>query len=471
MLQTYLPNKKTEPHMNPADLILIVDDDAFAVKVVTSQLHKLGYKNTQGIIDPMKVLDFLREHKGNVKTIVCDLQMPGLDGIELIQRIGEEGYDGRILLVSGKDPRVIRSAQRLVESMRMSLIGAMPKPIKLEALGTLLAGVSEAEKPTPVHAEMPREQIQSGLATSQFVNFYQPKVNVDTGAVVGWEALIRWEHPVHGLLSPARFLPEMEAGGFGNELLMHVLTGPTGALNLLREQLNQGDKAFKVAVNLADSNLLDPRLPEKLLELMLEFGVSPKSLTLEVSEERSAVDRTISNTTLSRLALKGFSLSLDDFGAGETTMSDLSDIAITELKFDRSFVQNVDQDSAQRLSLNSCINMADTLGLNTVAEGVETIEEWNTVKSIGCKVVQGYLVGKPMPVASLARWYKDWDARVQNGELFDKLTKSTPSASLQTTRTSGEFKSTFGSPSPSSNVTKAQSSVEKHNTLKVSEES
>ncbi len=152
-------------------------------------------------------------------------------------------------------------------------------------------------------------------------------------------------------------------------------------------------------------------------------------------------------------------------------MSDLSDIAITELKFDRSFVQNVDQDSAQRLSLNSCINMADTLGLNTAAEGVETIEEWNTVKSIGCKVVQGYLVGKSMPVASLARWYKDWDARVQNGELFDKLTKSTPSASLQTTRTSGEFKSTFGSPSPSSNVTKAQSSVEKHNTLKVSEES
>jgi EAL domain-containing protein (putative c-di-GMP-specific phosphodiesterase class I)/FixJ family two-component response regulator len=457
--------------MNPADLILIIDDDAFAVKVVTSQLHKLGYKNTEGITDPLKALDFLRTHKSMVKTIVCDLQMPGLDGIELLQKIGVEGYAGRILLVSGEDPRVIRSAQRLVESMQMSLIGAMPKPIKLEALDALLAGASSPEKPAPVHAEMPREQIQSGLETSQFVNFYQPKVNVATGAVVGWEALIRWEHPVHGLLSPARFLPEMEAGGFGNELLMHVLTGPTGALNLLREQLSLGDKTFKVAVNLADSNLLDPRLPEKLLELMQEFGVSPKNLMLEVSEDRSTVDRTISNTTLSRLALKGFPLSLDDFGAGDTTMSDLSDIAITELKFDRSFVQNVDQDSAQRLSLSSCINMADTLGLNTVAEGVETLEEWNTVKSIGCRVVQGFLVGKPMPVASLARWYKDWDTRIQNGELFDRLSNATASASAPISQTPSELKSGFSSPRPSSQANTSQSSLEKDSSQKVSEES
>jgi EAL domain-containing protein (putative c-di-GMP-specific phosphodiesterase class I) len=407
--------------MNPKDLILIIDDDAFAVKVVSSQLHKLGFRNTEGITDPLTALDYLRAHKESVKTIVCDLQMPGLDGIELLQKIGEDGYTGRILLVSGEDPRVIRSAQRLVESMSMSLIGAMPKPIKLEALSALLASSTALKPPIHVHAKMPQDQIRSGFETSQFVNFYQPKVNVDTGAVVGWEALIRWEHPEHGLLSPARFLPEVEAGGFGHDLLMHVLTGPTGALSLLREQLSQGDKAFKVAVNLADSNLLDPRLPEKLIDLMNEFGVSPKNLMLEVSEDRSTEDRTISNTTLSRLALKGFPLSLDDFGAGETTMSDLSDIAISELKFDRSFVQNVDQDSAQRMSLSSCVNMADTLGLNTVAEGVETLEEWNTIKSIGCRVVQGYLVGKPMPVASLARWYKEWDARVLNGELFAKV--------------------------------------------------
>jgi EAL domain-containing protein (putative c-di-GMP-specific phosphodiesterase class I)/CheY-like chemotaxis protein len=413
--------------MNTLDLILIIDDDAFAVKVVTSQLHKLGYKNTLGITEPLKALEYLREHKGEVKTIVCDLQMPDLDGIELIQKIGAEGFSGHILLVSGEDPRVIRSAQRLVESMKMSLVGAMPKPIKLEALAALLESASQPIAPTAKIDQIPNEQLRSGLQTSQFVNFYQPKVDMGTGAVVGWEALIRWEHPEHGLLNPARFLPEMEASGLGNELLMHVLTGPTGALNVLRDQVEKGNASFKVAVNLADSNLLDPRLPEKLLDLMLEYGVSPKNLMLEVSEERSTEDRTISNTTLSRLALKGFPLSLDDFGAGDTTMADLSDIAISELKFDRSFVQNVDQDSAQRRSLSSCINMADTLGLNTVAEGVETLEEWNTVRSIGCRVVQGYLVGKPMPVASLARWYKEWDARVQTGELFKKLSAATPS--------------------------------------------
>jgi EAL domain-containing protein (putative c-di-GMP-specific phosphodiesterase class I)/FixJ family two-component response regulator len=407
--------------MNPLDLILIVDDDSFAVKVVSSQLHKLGYSNTQGFTDPFKALDYLRQHKDTVKTIVCDLQMPGLDGIEFIQKIGLEGFAGRVLLVSGEDPRVVRAAQKLVEATQMSLIGAMLKPTKLDTLAALLAAVYASERPIIVHEEMSREQIQSGLQTSQFVNFYQPKVSVESGEVVGWEALIRWEHPLHGLLSPARFLPEVEASGFSDALLMHVLRGPTGALSLLREQHQQGREAFKVAVNLADSNLLDPHLPEKLLDLMQAFGVSPKHLVLEVSEDRSTGDRLLSNTTLSRLALKGFTLSLDDFGAGETTMSDLSDIAISELKFDRSFVQNISQDLAQLKSLSSCVSMAETLDLSTVAEGVETLEEWNTIKSIGCQIVQGYFVAKPMPLAAITAWYLEWDTRVRESGLFDTV--------------------------------------------------
>jgi EAL domain-containing protein (putative c-di-GMP-specific phosphodiesterase class I) len=125
------------------------------------------------------------------------------------------------------------------------------------------------------------------------------------------------------------------------------------------------------------------------------------------------------------LALKGFSLSLDDFGAGETTMADLSDIAISELKFDRAFVQNIHLDPAQRRSLSSCIKMAEALGLNTVAEGVECDEEWRVIKELGCKTVQGYFVARPMPVPMLAQWFKEWNQRVKQSDLF---TASKPAA-------------------------------------------
>jgi EAL domain-containing protein (putative c-di-GMP-specific phosphodiesterase class I) len=188
---------------------------------------------------------------------------------------------------------------------------------------------------------------------------------------------------------------------------MHVLTGKTGVLQLLRE-IKAAQPDFKVAVNLTDVNLVDERLPEKLVALLQTYEVAPKNLVLEVSENRASGSRTRFNSTLSRLALKGFSLSLDDFGAGKTTMNDLSDIAISEIKFDRGFVHNIHRDSAQKMSLHSCIKMAEALDLITVAEGVEEIEDWEVLKSLGCNVVQGYIVAKPMPIDVLTSWLLQW---------------------------------------------------------------
>jgi EAL domain-containing protein (putative c-di-GMP-specific phosphodiesterase class I) len=142
--------------------------------------------------------------------------------------------------------------------------------------------------------------------------------------------------------------------------------------------------------------------------LLQTYEVAPKNLVLEVSENRASGSRTKFNSTLSRLALKGFPLSLDDFGAGKTTMNDLSDIAISEIKFDRGFVHNIHRDSAQKMSLHSCIKMAEALDLITVAEGVEEIEDWEVLKALGCNVVQGYIVAKPMPIDVLTSWLPQW---------------------------------------------------------------
>jgi EAL domain-containing protein (putative c-di-GMP-specific phosphodiesterase class I) len=204
---------------------------------------------------------------------------------------------------------------------------------------------------------------------------------------------------------------------------LHVLSGETGALRLLRNIVTI-DPNFKVAVNMSDTNLADVRLPEILLSLLQTYGVAAKNLVLEISENRVSGTRTKYNSTLSRLALKGFTLSLDDFGAGKTTMNDLSDIAISEIKFDRAFVHNVHRDSAQKMALHSCIEMAKALGLITVAEGVEKTEDWVVLKALGCKVVQGYIIAEPMSFYALDAWLAQWSENRK--KLFPELMEVIP---------------------------------------------
>jgi EAL domain-containing protein (putative c-di-GMP-specific phosphodiesterase class I)/FixJ family two-component response regulator len=392
--------------MTKNDLVLIVDDDLFANKVICAQLTKLGFTNLEGFTDPLKALDFLRLNVDKIALIICDLQMPTLDGIEFVREVAHEGYTGKVILVSGEDPRLLRSAQRLVEAMGLLTLGAIQKPVRLEALTSIFEKEFSVKK-TRALQTFEIEAVKRALANNELVNYYQPKVDLSTGLVVGVEALIRWIHPEHGVVSPAAFLPALEKAGCDDALLRHVLTGETGALRLLRD-IARIDPDFKVAVNVSDANLADVGLPEKLLSLMQTYGVAAKNLVLEISENRASGSRTKHNSTLSRLALRGFTLSLDDFGGGKTTMNDLSDIAISEIKFDRAFVHNAHRDSAQKMSLHSFIKMAEALDLITVAEGVENIEDWDVLKALGCNVAQGYIIAKPMPLEVLDSWLAHW---------------------------------------------------------------
>jgi EAL domain-containing protein (putative c-di-GMP-specific phosphodiesterase class I)/FixJ family two-component response regulator len=414
--------------MTNNDLALVVDDDLFTNKVICTQLSKIGFTNLEGFTDPLKALDFLRQNVDRIGLIVCDLQMPTLDGIEFVREVAHEGYTGKVILISGEDPRLLRSAQRLVEAMGLSTLGAIQKPVQLDTLKSIFDTAFSERKPYTSHV-FDINEVKQAIANNELVNYYQPKVDLVTGVVVGVEALIRWIHPEHGVVSPASFLPAIEKAGFDDLLLMHVLSGSTGALPLLRDIASR-EPDFKVAVNISDANLADARMPEKLLALVQSYGVATRNLVLEISENRATGSRTKYNSTLSRLALKGFSLSLDDFGAGKTTMNDLSDIAISEIKFDRDFVHNVHRDAAQKMSLRSCIKMAEALDLITVAEGVEEIEDWEVLRDLGCNIVQGYIVAKPMPIDALDSWLVQW---AQNRkELFsDSLSKNTEQVDSQ----------------------------------------
>lgn len=225
-----------------------------------------------------------------------------------------------------------------------------------------------------------------------------------SGRLVSTEALCRWIHPEAGIISPAHFIPLMESTGLINELTDRLIDQ---ALLHLRNILDSG-RAIAVAVNLSPIILTDTQLPDRLFEKTRSLNIPPELLTLEITESTLIENAAKALETLARLKMKGFSLSIDDFGTGYSSMQQLNRIPFSELKIDRSFVKSANTDLTRKAIIEANIGLAHTLKMDTVAEGVETLEEWSLLYKLNCDMAQGYLIGKPMPTDELPEWEVEW---------------------------------------------------------------
>jgi EAL domain-containing protein (putative c-di-GMP-specific phosphodiesterase class I)/FixJ family two-component response regulator len=414
---------------NTADLpILVVDDDPFALKLICFQLKKLGHQALHAFTEAGEALKLIELGETPISLILCDLQMPNIDGIEFIQRIVDLNYQGGLILISGEDGRILKSAQNFAESFGLLSLGALSKPVKsdhLEALMTAAVkrlGAVALNEPKAVDARRyTLNDIEKAFERGELINFYQPKVDLLTGKLASVEALVRWQHPVDGLVAPLNFLDLIESQGLSDQLLSHLLIGPQGILPQMQAWRNIGLN-FSVAVNLSDENLSNPKLPNLLIAQLNEFGLEPDDIILEISERRTIKNRTQSWGNLTRLGLRGFRLSIDDFGTGQSSMADLRDLPLSELKFDRSYTHSVHRDQSLQMALKSCIRMAEELNIRTVAEGIEDIDDWHCLRNLGCNLVQGYLIAKPMAVLELGQWMTLWANRLSSpgNALFPK---------------------------------------------------
>jgi diguanylate cyclase (GGDEF)-like protein len=240
-------------------------------------------------------------------------------------------------------------------------------------------------------------QLQRALDEHELVVYYQPKANPQTARVTGVEALIRWQHPTEGLLTPDRFLPLAETAGLMRQVTSYVLERALAQLAQWRE----GDLDLTMAVNLAMPNLLDQRLPDEVAQRLAQFDVPPSRLVLEITENIVMADPPRILDVVHRLADLGVGLSLDDFGAGASSLGYLKRLAIDELKIDRSFVMAMDHDEDSATIVHATIELAHNLGLRIVAEGVETKASWSRLTSVGCDEIQGFLLGRPVPADEL----------------------------------------------------------------------
>ena len=247
---------------------------------------------------------------------------------------------------------------------------------------------------------MTPEAIRTGIARQEFTVWLQPKVNARTLEPVGVEALARWRQADGSFVPPDLFIVVAERAGIIDALSGVLLTAALQDA----ARLHQAGFPLTISVNLSALWLDDLSLPDLMLRSVLAVGLTPADVILEVTETGVTKDVAIALDVLTRLRLKGFGLSIDDFGIGYSSFEQLGRIPFTEMKLDRSFVNRGAQDSAARAILESSMAMAQKLKLTTVAEGVETDAELQFMRALGCDNVQGYLIAKPMPASELIRW-------------------------------------------------------------------
>ena len=237
--------------------------------------------------------------------------------------------------------------------------------------------------------------------------FLQPKLALGTGAVVGAEALVRWQHPTRGLVPPMQFIPFAEQTGFIRQLTLWVFEASAQAWR----DLHADGTVLVLSVNLSTRDLLDQDLPAKLERLLLKHRVPAEAFCLEITESAIMVDPDRSLDTLKRLSGMGFKLSIDDFGTGHSSFAQLGNLPVDELKIDRSFVMSMESDPKQARIVQSIIEMAHTLDLTVVAEGVEDAKAWDRLRDLRCDQAQGYHMGKPMPANDFLAWSARWVER------------------------------------------------------------
>jgi len=386
--------------------ILVLDDEPFMHKLLTHMLVGLGFTHVtarESGVDALVVVDSAEPPD----LILLDLNMPGMDGIEFVRELVDHHYTGSVILVSGEDERVLQTTVQLVMAHRLSVLGHLSKPVSLARLSAMVAKWMPAVAPLAAARAYEPADLRAAIDDDELVNYYQPKVDPQTGAVVGVETLVRWQHPRDGLVYPDQFITLAEEHGLILDLTGVVLAA---AMQQTRSWQKQG-LHLRVAVNLSMETCSSVTFANFVSSAATTAGVAPQDVILEVTESRLMLDQRAPLEILTRLRLKRFRLSIDDFGTGHSSLTQLRDFPFDELKIDRSFVHGATCDRTALAMYHASLELGKRLGMEVVAEGVEDRDDWDLVRRTHCDIAQGYFIARPMPAADLVGWIALWNER------------------------------------------------------------
>lgn len=386
--------------------LLVVDDDEFILKLTRRILARIGCENVTAVSNGKLAIDELNAGRTTFDIILTDLNMPEMDGVELLRHIAECDYTGGIILLSGEDERILDTAYDLARSHKLNVLGTIPKPLQPDALKELLVSHKSVRKFQSYGPQEPVtvDELKAGIRDEELLLFYQPKVSVDDGKITGAEALARWRHKERGILGPGAFIPVAEKHGLIDDLTRAICRKAVRQIGSWQaEGVN-----LNVSINVSINSFAKIDFSDFLIAEAQNGKLDPSCLTLEVTESHVMLDAKGCLEKMVQLRMKRFGLSIDDFGTGNSTMEQLRRIPFNELKIDRSFVTGAARNSSALAILESSINLGKKMNMCTVAEGVETREDWDLVERLNCDFVQGFYVAKPMPGDQVLPFIKGW---------------------------------------------------------------
>jgi len=382
--------------------LLVVDDDYIMHRITTVMLNDLGISGVLNAMSGPAALEMLQGNGGNVDVVICDLNMPEMDGVEFIRHLAKRNYTGSLILASGEDVRILKTVEKLAIEHDLHVLGVLEKPVTPAKLSELLDSLDQIRQEGTMMMIDPFSlaDLQQAISCDQLDTYFQPKVDIASGRVVGVEALVRWNHPAKGLIKPNAFISMAEDHGLIGELTDVVCNR---ALNYAQQLKSMGHD-LNVAINISVDSLTNLEWPDRISELLERSGLDPSSISFEITESRLMEHLSVALDILSRLSLKRFNLSIDDFGTGYSSMEQLQRIPFAEFKIDRAFVHGAAGEASARAILESSVLLAKKLDMKVVAEGVEDQQDWDLVAEVGCDQVQGYFVSRPLPFRHLVKW-------------------------------------------------------------------
>ncbi len=384
------------------DSVLIVDDSDVQRGIGVALCRELRIPKVHEAGNGREALALLDELGATPALLIIDLEMPTMDGPELLAALGSRGTRAPIILASSRERALMNSVQDMGTALGLRIVGALQKPLTLTSLGALLQQKLEpaVEKKPARRQSVDPASLRAALTRGDITVHYHPQVEIDTGRIRGVEALARWHDADRGWIPPDAFIPVAEKHGLIGELTRHVMDEAMRQTALwCRHGLD-----LSIAINLSPVLLERGELVQEISELQQRHGLRADQIVLEVTESSLLRDLAIALGVLTRLRLRGFRLSLDDYGTGFSSMQQLARIPFTELKIDRTFVHGAHERDSLQVILRSALQMASQLGIETVAEGVESLQDWQLLRQYGCKLAQGWLLAKAMPGGELEGW-------------------------------------------------------------------
>jgi EAL domain-containing protein (putative c-di-GMP-specific phosphodiesterase class I)/ActR/RegA family two-component response regulator len=395
--------------MNFTFPILIVEDHDFQRRILARMLGALGARSVLEAANGREALALL-DAGAQPALVICDLDMPEMDGMAFIRHLGERLPETSVIIASALDPALLGSVAKMADAYGVRLLGVLEKPVTRVHLAQLLAAkdtTPRPPRPVQVAPSFSLAEIEAAIANREFIPFFQPKVDMKSGAVVGAEALARWKHPTQGVVGPYAFILTLEKANRIDALTFLMLEQAAHATRGLHE----AGLDITLSVNLSTTSLADVTLADRVTTIVTDCGVDPKHIVLEVTETAAMTALAPALENLTRLRMNGFGLSIDDYGTGFASLAQLARVPFTELKIDQGFVTGCSDHPNAQVIIEASIGLAHGLKLKTVAEGIETQADWEALKAMSCDLAQGYFIARPMDKAAFLDFCQSRGAR------------------------------------------------------------